>query len=89
MGAEVGAEERLRRLGLRSSFASFENSPMTWSPVTESNRRPSPYHAWRAVSDDVALGRITAGRRDIGVRLPLATSAVAWRRCHLVCHLAS
>ena len=23
---------------------SFENLSVTWSPVTESNRRPSPYH---------------------------------------------
>ncbi len=25
-------------------FESFESSPLTWSPLTESNRRPSPYH---------------------------------------------
>jgi hypothetical protein len=25
-------------------FSFFEFSPLTWSPLTESNRRPSPYH---------------------------------------------
>jgi hypothetical protein len=37
-------------------------------------------------SDGVALGRITAGQRDSGVWARRALSAVAWRRCHLVCH---
>ena len=38
------------------------------------------------LSDDVALSRVTAGQRNRGVRVRRALSAVAWRRCHLVCH---
>jgi hypothetical protein len=37
-------------------------------------------------SNAVGLGRITAGRRSCGVCLHRAASAVAWRRCHLICH---
>ncbi len=37
-------------------------------------------------SDGIALGRITAGQTDIGVWVRRAVSAVAWGRCHLICH---
>ena len=37
-------------------------------------------------SDAIALGRVTAGRRNCGVRARRTSSAVAWRRCHLLCH---
>jgi hypothetical protein len=59
---------------------------MTWSPVTESNRRPSPYHAGRhrlAVSYQVEFLEV---RGDINVRIGRAGSAVIWSRCHLVSH---
>ena len=39
-----------------------------------------------ASSDAVASSLITAVQRDIGVWVRRAVSAVAWRRCHLVCH---
>ena len=39
-------------------------------------------------SDDVVLGRIAAGQRDIGVWLRRAPSAAARGRCHLLCHWA-
>jgi hypothetical protein len=37
-------------------------------------------------SEGIVLGRITAGRSDIGVWVRRAASAVAWMRCHLLCH---
>ena len=40
-------------------------------------------------SDGIALGRITAGQRNLGVWVRRAVSVVAWRRCHLDCHWLS
>jgi len=37
-------------------------------------------------SDGVALGRLAAGQIGIVVWVRRAASAVAWQRCHLVCH---
>ena len=37
-------------------------------------------------SDAIGLGRITADQRDVSVWVRRALSAVAWGRCHLVCH---
>ena len=37
-------------------------------------------------SDTVASSLITAVQRDLGVWVRRAVSAVAWRRCHLLCH---
>jgi hypothetical protein len=36
-------------------------------------------------SDAIALSRFTAGRRNACVWVCRAVSAVAWRRCHLLC----
>jgi len=38
-------------------------------------------------SDGVALGRITAGRKDWRVWVRRAPSAIAWGRCDLLRHL--
>jgi len=38
------------------------------------------------LSDGILLSRITAGQNDIGVWVRRAASAVAWMRCHLLCH---
>jgi hypothetical protein len=37
-------------------------------------------------SDDVVLGRVTAGHEETGVWVYRAPSVVDWGRCHLVCH---
>ena len=37
-------------------------------------------------SDGIGLSLITAGHRDLGVWVRRAVSAVAWSRCHLLCH---
>jgi len=37
-------------------------------------------------SDAIGSGRITAGLKDCSIRVRRAVSAVAWGRCHLVCH---
>ena len=55
----------------------FRKTCITWSLVTESNRRPSPYHACRFRPTASRLGRITAGRRDCGRWLRRAMSAIA------------
>ena len=57
---------------------------LSWSNVTESNHRPSPYHAWRVISDGVQPGRIT--RRPYEYRcsehvvfcLPSPGAVVTW-----------
>jgi hypothetical protein len=41
--AAMGAEERLQN-SFHVARQVVRKLPMTWSPVTESNRRPSPYH---------------------------------------------
>ena len=45
----------------------FESYGSSWSPVTESNRRPSPYHAYRFRPSAIVLGRITAVQTECGV----------------------
>src|ERR1017187_2009021 len=53
------------------------------SPVTESNRRPSPYHAckFRLITSDWGglpqVGRIAVSER-VALRLPLPEVVVAW-----------
>jgi hypothetical protein len=37
-------------------------------------------------SEGVLWSRITAGQKDLGVRVRRARSAVVWRRCRLACH---
>jgi hypothetical protein len=63
----------------------IRKTSLSWSPVTESNRRPSPYRACRfrlmqSVGSDY--------RRSENVRCLSASrsSGAAWRRCHLICH---
>jgi hypothetical protein len=36
--------------------------PLSWSPVTESNRRPSPYHGRSSPSERMVLDRVRAGQ---------------------------
>ena len=66
------------RLHIRKAF-------MTWSPLTESNRRPSPYHGSPA-------GSVTAGRapdqHGRGHRLAPASpgQALTSSVCHSICH---
>ena len=64
----------------------FEKISLSWSPVTESNRRPSPYHACRIrpiASHCVGLPEVG---EDFGVWVRRTTSGVAWGHCHLPCH---
>jgi hypothetical protein len=61
----------------------FESCHFTWSPVTESNRRPSPYHACRfrlMASGWVGLpqvGRLSVSGR-VGPSLLLPEGVVTW-----------
>jgi hypothetical protein len=41
---QMGADDRLSQLVPRRSSRVVRETISTWSPVTESNRRPSPYH---------------------------------------------
>jgi hypothetical protein len=61
----------------------IEKTSMTWSPVTESNRRPSPYHACRnclAAADWVGLLQVDqkSVSERIALRLMLAEAVVTW-----------
>jgi hypothetical protein len=49
---------------------------------------PSACHA-EGSSGGIVLDRITGGQRNICVWVRRAVSAVAWSRCHLVCHWLS
>jgi hypothetical protein len=56
---------------------------MTWSPVTESNRRPSPYHACRFGLTQSGQAELPQGRRIavseyVALRLPLLGVVVTW-----------
>src|SRR5450755_145389 len=66
---------RVSLLILKSSLlilnSGVRNNALTWSPVTESNRRPSPYHLEATRS----IGVIGAGQR---------TLAVIYGRCRTV-----
>ena len=61
----------------------FESSRSSWSPVTESNRRPSPYHACRfrlMASGWVGLPQVRgiAVSEYVALRLPLPGAVVTW-----------
>jgi hypothetical protein len=64
----------------------IRKTSLSWSPVTESNRRPSPYHACRFRLTLVVSSLITTVQKHIDVRVRRTASAVAWSRSHLVCH---
>src|SRR5271166_2529836 len=53
---------------------------LSWSYTTESNRRPSPYHACRFRPAASPLGRVTARQADglVWLRLPRPGGVVTW-----------
>jgi hypothetical protein len=65
--------------------SNFEIMSLSWSPLTESNRRPSPYHGrlassatWHFVPDQ--------GRRELALAVRGCDRALASIVCHSICH---
>jgi hypothetical protein len=72
------------RNGFQSPFDKFRITSLNWSPVTESNRRPSPYHAWQFRLMKLRRVELRLVRRiSVSDRVWVPSAAAARRRCHL------